>query len=84
MEERKVLVTNVARQYIKKQMNIKEEDFKDYLEIDLFKESIEYNKSKYNLKELIMEIDDMDDIIINRKGYEVGFLIESNIDFVDL
>jgi hypothetical protein len=81
MEERKVLVTNVARQYIKKQMNIKEEDFKDYLEIDLFKESIEYNKSKYNLKELIMEIDDMDDIIINRKGYEVGFLIESNIDF---
>ena len=44
MEERKVLVTNVARQYIKKQMNIKEEDFKDYLEIDLFKESIEYNK----------------------------------------
>lgn len=81
MEERKVLVTNVARQYIKKQMNIKEEDFKDYLEIGLFKESIEYNKSKYNLKELIMEIDDMDDIIINRKGYEVGFLIESNIDF---
>lgn len=81
MEERKVLVTNVARQYIKKQMNIKEEDFKNYLEIDLFKESIEYNKSKYNLKELIMEIDDMDDIIINRKGYEVGFLIESNIDF---
>lgn len=81
MEERKVWITNVARQYIKKQMNIKEEDFKDYLEIDLFKESIEYNKSKYNLKELIMEIDDMDDIIINRKGYEVGFLIESNIDF---
>lgn len=81
MEERKVLVTNVARQYIKKQMNIKEEDFKDYLEIDLFKESIEYNKSKYNLKELIMEINDMDDIIINRKGYEVAFLIESNIDF---
>lgn len=81
MEEIKVLVTNVARQYIKKQMNIKEEDFKDYLEIDLFKESIEYNKSKYNLKELTMEIDDMDDIIINRKGYEVGFLIESNIDF---
>lgn len=81
MEERKVLVTNVARQYIKKQMNIKEEDFKDYLEIDLFKESIEYNKSKYNLKELIMEINDMGDIIINRKGYEVAFLIESNIDF---
>ena len=78
MEERKVWITNVARQYIKKQMNIKEEDFKDYLEIDLFKESIEYNKSKYNLKELIMEIDD---IIINRKGYEVAFLIESNIDF---
>lgn len=81
MEERKVWITNVARQYIKKQMNIKEEDFKDYLEIDLFKESIEHNKSKYNLKELIMEIDDMDDIIINRKGYEVAFLIESNIDF---
>lgn len=81
MEERKVLVTNVARQYIKKQMNIKEEDFKDYLEVDLFKESIEYNKSKYNLKELIMEINDMGDIIINRKGYEVAFLIESNIDF---
>lgn len=81
MKERKVWITNVARQYIKKQMNIKEEDFKDYLEIDLFKESIEYNKSKYNLKELIMEIDDMDDIIINRKGYEVAFLIESNIDF---
>ena len=81
MEESKVWITNVARQYIKKQMNIKEEDFKDYLEIDLFKESIEYNKSKYNLKELIMEIDDMDDIIINRKGYEVAFLIESNIDF---
>lgn len=81
MEERKVWITNVARQYIKKQMNIKEEDFKDYLEIDLFKESIEYNKSKYNLKELIMKIDDMDDIVINRKGYEVAFLIESNIDF---
>lgn len=81
MEERKVLVTNVARQYIKKQMNIKEEDFKNYLEIDLFKESIEYNRAKYDLKELIMEINDMDDIIINRKGYEVAFLIESNIDF---
>ena len=81
MEERKVWITNVARQYIEKQMNIKEEDFKDYLEIDSFKESIEYNKSKYNLKELIMEINDMDDIIINRKGYEVAFLIESNIDF---
>jgi hypothetical protein len=81
MEERKVLITNVARQYIKKQMNIKEEDFKDYLEIDLFKESIEYNKSKYDLKELVLEIDDMDNIVINRKGYEVAFLIESNIDF---
>jgi hypothetical protein len=81
MEERKVLVTNVARQYIKKQMNIKEEDFKDYLEIDLFKESIEYNKSKYDLKELVLEIDDMDNIVINRKGYEVAFLLESNIDF---
>ena len=81
MEERRVLITNVARQYIKKQMNIKEEEFKDYLEVDLFKESIEYNKSKYDLKELTLEIDDMDDIIINRKGYEVAFLIESNIDF---
>ena len=81
MEERKVWITNAARQYIEKQMNIKEEDFKDYLEIDSFKESIEYNKSKYNLKELIMEINDMDDIIINRKGYEAAFLIESNIDF---
>lgn len=81
MEERKVLITNVARQYIKKKMNIKEEDFKDYLEIDLFKESIEYNKSKYDLKELVLEIDDMDNIVINRKGYEVAFLIESNIDF---
>lgn len=81
MEERKVLITNAARQYIKKQMNIKEEDFKDYLEIDLFKESIEYNKSKYDLKELVLEIDDMDNIVINRKGYEVAFLIESNIDF---
>lgn len=81
MEERKVLITNAARQYIKKQMNIKEEEFKDYLEVDLFKESIEYNKSKYDLKELTLEIDDMDDIIINRKGYEVGFLIESNIEF---
>lgn len=81
MEERKVLITNVARQYIKKQMNIKEEDFKDYLEVDLFKESIEYNKSKYDLKELVLEIDDMDNIVINRKGYEVAFLIESNIDF---
>lgn len=81
MEERKVLITNVARQYIKKKMNIKEEDFKDYLEIDLFKESIEYNKSKYDLKELVLEIDDMDNIVINRKGYEVDFLIESNIDF---
>lgn len=81
MEERKVLVTNAARQYIKHQMNIKEEEFKDYLEIDLFKETVEYNKSKYDLKELTLEIDDMDDIIINRKGYEVAFLIESNIDF---
>lgn len=81
MEERKVLITNVARQYIKKQMNIKEEDFKDYLEVDLFKESIEYNKSKYDLKELVLEIDDMENIVINRKGYEVAFLIESNIDF---
>nr|DAX93296.1 MAG TPA: hypothetical protein [Caudoviricetes sp.] len=81
MEERKVLITNIARQYIKNQMNIKEEDFKDYLEVDLFKESIEYNKSKYDLKELVLEIDDMDNIIIDRKGYEVAFLIESNIDF---
>lgn len=81
MEERKVLITNSARQYIKNQMNINEEDFKDYLEVDLFKESIEYNKSKYDLKELVLEIDDMDNIIINRKGYEVAFLIESNIDF---
>lgn len=81
MEERKVLITNSARQYIKNQMNINEEDFKDYLEVDLFKESIEYNKSKYDLKELVLEIDDMDNIIIDRKGYEVAFLIESNIDF---
>lgn len=81
MEERKVLITNSARQYIKNQMNINEEDFKDYLEVDLFKESIEYNKSKYDLKELVLEIDDMDNIVINRKGYEVAFLIESNIDF---
>lgn len=81
MEERKVLITNSARQYIKTQMNINEEDFKDYLEVDLFKESIEYNKSKYDLKELVLEIDDMDNIIIDRKGYEVAFLIESNIDF---
>lgn len=81
MEERKVLITNIARQYIKNQMNINEEDFKDYLEVDLFKESIEYNKSKYDLKELVLEIDDMDNIIIDRKGYEVAFLIESNIDF---
>lgn len=81
MEERKVLITNSARQYIKNQMNINEEDFKDYLEVDLFKESIEYNKSKYDLKELVLEIDDMDNIIINRKGYEVAFLIKSNIDF---
>ena len=62
-------------------MNINEEDFKDYLEVDLFKESIEYNKSKYDLKELVLEIDDMDNIIIDRKGYEVAFIIESNIDF---
>ena len=62
-------------------MNINEEDFKDYLEVDLFKESIEYNKSKYDLKELVLEIDDMDNIIIDKKGYEVAFLIESNIDF---
>ena len=63
MEERKVLVTNVARQYIKKQMNIKEEDFKDYLEIDLFKESIEYNKSKYlNNTLLKFEGKNIDDI----------------------
>lgn len=81
MEERKVLITNSARQYIKNQMNINEEDFKDYLEVDLFKESIEYNKSKYDLKELVLEIDDMDNIIIDKKGYEVAFLIESNIDF---
>lgn len=81
MEERKVLITNAARQYIKNQINIKEENFKDYLEVDLFKESIEYNKSKYDLKELVLEIDDMDNIVINRKGYEVAFLIESNIDF---
>lgn len=81
MEERKVLITNSARQYIKNQMNINEEDFKDYLEVDLFKESIEYNKSKYDLKELVLKIDDMDNIIIDRKGYEVAFLIESNIDF---
>lgn len=81
MEERKVLITNSARQYIKHQININEEDFKDYLEVDLFKESIEYNKSKYDLKELVLEIDDMDNIVINRKGYEVAFLIESNIDF---
>lgn len=81
MEERKVLITNSARQYIKNQMNINEEDFKDYLEVDLFKESIEYNKSKYDLKELVLEIDDMDNIIIDRKGYEVAFIIESNIDF---
>lgn len=81
MEERKVLITNSARQYIKHQMNINEEDFKDYLEVDLFKESIEYNKSKYDLKELVLEIDDMDNIVIDRKGYEVAFLIESNIDF---
>lgn len=81
MEERKVLITNSARQYIKHQINIHEEDFKDYLEVDLFKESIEYNKSKYDLKELVLEIDDMDNIVINRKGYEVAFLIESNIDF---
>lgn len=81
MEERKVLITNSARQYIKNQMNINEEDFKDYLEVDLFKESIEYNKSKYDLRELVLEIDDMDNIIIDRKGYEVAFLIESNIDF---
>lgn len=60
---------------------INEEDFKDYLEVDLFKESIEYNKSKYDLKELVLEIDDMDNIIIDRKGYEVAFIIESNIDF---
>lgn len=81
MEERKVLITNIARQYIKNQMNINEEDFKDYIEVDLFRESIEYNKSKYDLKELVLEIDDMDNIIIDRKGYEVAFLIESNIDF---
>lgn len=81
MEERKVLITNSARQYIKNQMNINEEDFKDYLEVDLFKESIEYNKSKYDLKELVLKIDDMDNIIVDRKGYEVAFLIESNIDF---
>ena len=81
MEERKVLITNSARQYVKNQMNINEEDFKDYLEVDLFKESIEYNKSKYDLKELVLEIDDMDNIIIDRKGYEVAFIIESNIDF---
>ena len=81
MEERKVLITNSARQYIKNQMNINEEDFKDYLEVDLFKESIEYNKSKYDLKELVLEIYDMDNIIIDRKGYEVAFIIESNIDF---
>lgn len=81
MEERKVLITNSARQYIKNQMNINEEDFKDYLEVDLFKESIEYNKSKYDLKELVLKIDDMDNIVIDRKGYEVAFLIESNIDF---
>lgn len=81
MEEIKVLITNSARQYIKNQMNINEEDFKDYLEVDLFKESIEYNKSKYDLKELVLEIDDMGNIIIDRKGYEVAFLIESNIDF---
>lgn len=81
MEERKVLITSSARQYIKNQMNINEEDFKDYLEVDLFKESIEYNKSKYDLRELVLEIDDMDNIIIDRKGYEVAFLIESNIDF---
>lgn len=81
MEEIKVLITNSARQYIKNQMNINEEDFKDYLEVDLFKESIEYNKSKYDLKELVLEIDDMDNIVIDRKGYEVAFLIESNIDF---
>lgn len=81
MEERKVLITNSARQYIKNQMNINEENFKDYLEVDLFKESIEYNKSKYDLKELVLEIDDMDNIIIDRKGYEVAFIIESNIDF---
>lgn len=81
MEERKVLITNSARQYIKNQMNINEEDFKDYLEVDLFKESIEYNKSKYDLKELVLEIDDMDNIIIDRKGYEAAFIIESNIDF---
>ena len=81
MEERKVLITNSARQYIKNQMNINEEDFKDYLEVDLFKESIEYNKSKYDLKELVLEIDDMDNIVIDRKEYEVAFLIESNIDF---
>ena len=81
MEERKVLITNSARQYIKNQMNINEEDFKDYLEVDLFKESIEYNKYKYDLKELVLEIDDMDNIVIDRKGYEVAFLIESNIDF---
>ena len=56
MEERKVLITNSARQYIKNQMNINEEDFKDYLEVDLFKESIEYNKSKYDLKELICQL----------------------------
>lgn len=31
MEERKVWITNVARQYIKKQMNIKEEDWEDDL-----------------------------------------------------
>ena len=81
MEERKVLITNSARQYIKNQMNINEEDFKDYLEVDLFKESIEYNKSKYDLKELVLEIDDMDNIIIDKKGNEVAFIIESNIDF---
>lgn len=81
MEERKVLITNSARQYIKNQMGINEDDFKDYLEVDLFKESIEYNKSKYDLKELVLEIDDIDNIIIDRKGYEVAFLIESNIDF---
>lgn len=81
MEERKVLITNSARQYIKNQMNINEEDFKDYLEVDLFKESIEYNKSKYDLKELVLKIDDTDNIIVDRKGYEVAFLIESNIDF---
>ena len=67
MEERKVLITNSARQYIKNQMNINEEDFKDYLEVDLFKESIEYNKSKYDLKELVLKIDDMDNIIVDRK-----------------